>query len=1039
MTAKKISGPILFLVSVLFVLSVFSVRAGADSISFDLSRGSVVIGCEGKDRSVITVSVGENEKYTLKSTTEIIFTSSQPTRNTILVKDNVSVNITLRDVHIENTYFLKSPLCLDYGETVVLNIEGESRLSASDYMAGIQIGPRASLTIRGKGTVEVYGGKHAAGIGGGWRTKTIGTDCGEIIIGGNVTVRAFGGEEGAGIGGGINGTPKKINISDLVCVYAQGGKNGAGIGGGSEDDGVISAYISGNAYVEALGGANAAGIGGGKSGGVKEILISGTAFVRAQGGDNASAIGAAPSKIAKLISIGEYATVRAKGGSNSSAIGGSYSGQTDKLEIKDLAYVYAVGESGGAGIGSGLKGICLEIVISGESVVEAYGGRNGAGIGTGQMGSVNTVTISDSAEVLSVGGMNSAGIGLGNEGTLSYIVISDLTNVIAVGGKNGAGIGSDDDNNHMPEITIKGNAIVTAQGGNYGAGIGYGGKFFEDTFIADGKVTISDNAFVNAAGGIYASGIGGGKHSGGISLTVSGNSIVTSKANCEINIEYKDLTQIEEPEEDPETGEGIGEGENTEGGTTDGGESAAPSDTPDDEEKEENTGSFPGISDIFPGLFPDNDDEEKEEEHIPVYGYVHSDYAFGKFLFEIDEADQEPEKEGSIVPPINHTFEYSDINYSSQELHDEDRLIEEPAKDVGAGAGCLFQGSCHIKGNAVVNDMIGDVSVKLVYGIGGFEDQITSIKKGEAFIFPTPNKEGYIFQGWYTAKENGEPISGSVVIERDVSFYATWKIIGINVSVIDPADGFVGEKYDQVVFTAAGGAKPYTFTLADGAFPKGITLDAQSGALSGTPTEEGRYSFTVTVIDANGSVNSTYAEMNVYKNNTFRFNIKTSEDEASGTNGRVRMRFEYVDNFTGEKGISEIIDLSQVLAKKYESPLSIGSLMQIDMVFSPNVGKPTKIYLESTDEDGWKCEYISVAFSGSGMMESFSEEFTFNAWYGTRDDGGMSFKDVALLVLIIIGVSSLLAVIVIIITRIDRFNRHLPASKKAGGNKKNNN
>lgn len=47
-----------------------------------------------------------------------------------------------------------------------------------------------------------------------------------------------------------------------------------------------------------------------------------------------------------------------------------------------------------------------------------------------------------------------------------------------------------------------------------------------------------------------------------------------------------------------------------------------------------------------------------------------------------------------------------------------------------------------------------------------------------------------------------------------------------------------------------GGASPYTWELASGALPAGLTLNANSGVISGTPTQFGTYSFTVTMTDS---------------------------------------------------------------------------------------------------------------------------------------------------------------------------------------------
>ncbi len=55
--------------------------------------------------------------------------------------------------------------------------------------------------------------------------------------------------------------------------------------------------------------------------------------------------------------------------------------------------------------------------------------------------------------------------------------------------------------------------------------------------------------------------------------------------------------------------------------------------------------------------------------------------------------------------------------------------------------------------------------------------------------------------------------------------------------------------YSQPI-QVSGGTQPYSFTSSPGALPPGITLDATSGLLSGTPTQEGTFTFPVTVRDA---------------------------------------------------------------------------------------------------------------------------------------------------------------------------------------------
>ena len=61
--------------------------------------------------------------------------------------------------------------------------------------------------------------------------------------------------------------------------------------------------------------------------------------------------------------------------------------------------------------------------------------------------------------------------------------------------------------------------------------------------------------------------------------------------------------------------------------------------------------------------------------------------------------------------------------------------------------------------------------------------------------------------------------------------------------------GMVGMEY-QATLNAIGGTKPYTWATIDGALPDGLELNADTGVISGTPTEAGTFNFTVEVSDA---------------------------------------------------------------------------------------------------------------------------------------------------------------------------------------------
>ncbi|MCX6596166.1 MAG: Ig domain-containing protein [Acidobacteria bacterium] len=63
--------------------------------------------------------------------------------------------------------------------------------------------------------------------------------------------------------------------------------------------------------------------------------------------------------------------------------------------------------------------------------------------------------------------------------------------------------------------------------------------------------------------------------------------------------------------------------------------------------------------------------------------------------------------------------------------------------------------------------------------------------------------------------------------------------------------GVVGVAFNQAV-AASGGVAPYTYSVATGAVPAGLVLNAATGAVSGTPSAAG--SFTIRVTDAQGNV-----------------------------------------------------------------------------------------------------------------------------------------------------------------------------------------
>ena len=60
-----------------------------------------------------------------------------------------------------------------------------------------------------------------------------------------------------------------------------------------------------------------------------------------------------------------------------------------------------------------------------------------------------------------------------------------------------------------------------------------------------------------------------------------------------------------------------------------------------------------------------------------------------------------------------------------------------------------------------------------------------------------------------------------------------------------------------------GGTSPFTWSVSAGSLPPGVTLNASTGLLSGTPTTAGTYSFTVKVTDSSGQTNTEAVTLTV--------------------------------------------------------------------------------------------------------------------------------------------------------------------------------
>ena len=75
-------------------------------------------------------------------------------------------------------------------------------------------------------------------------------------------------------------------------------------------------------------------------------------------------------------------------------------------------------------------------------------------------------------------------------------------------------------------------------------------------------------------------------------------------------------------------------------------------------------------------------------------------------------------------------------------------------------------------------------------------------------------------------------------------------------------NGTVNTAYSATL-TATGGTPPYAWSIVSGSLPTGLTLNPSSGAITGTPTAIGNFSFTAQVTDSSGPPQNATKALNL--------------------------------------------------------------------------------------------------------------------------------------------------------------------------------
>ena len=102
--------------------------------------------------------------------------------------------------------------------------------------------------------------------------------------------------------------------------------------------------------------------------------------------------------------------------------------------------------------------------------------------------------------------------------------------------------------------------------------------------------------------------------------------------------------------------------------------------------------------------------------------------------------------------------------------------------------------------------------------------------------------------------------SGSQTSTKALSITVNPTALTITTSLLP--SGTVGTTYSSTL-TATGGTTPYTWSIASGSLPAGLSVDPNTGAITGTPSAAGISSFTVQVTDSSSPAQSTTQALSI--------------------------------------------------------------------------------------------------------------------------------------------------------------------------------
>lgn len=159
---------------------------------------------------------------------------------------------------------------------------------------------------------------------------------------------------------------------------------------------------------------------------------------------------------------------------------------------------------------------------------------------------------------------------------------------------------------------------------------------------------------------------------------------------------------------------------------------------------------------------------------------------------------------------------------------------------------------------ALPGGVVGDAYTQSIKAVGGTPPYSWTLSPGAGALPPGLNLDQAT--GAITGTPTTTGLYSFTVKAADAAVPGQSFVQSLSISIVNPLifetrtlpDAVTDTQYSQTP-VVTGGTQPYDWSVSAGALPAGIVLNTSNGALTGTPTTTGTFSFTLKVTDAGGT------------------------------------------------------------------------------------------------------------------------------------------------------------------------------------------